>query len=152
MRLKRRFLNRLSERGDTVVEVLMAIAVVSLILGGAYVTANRSLQNTRDAEERSNALKMAEAQTEQLRHLASTNPSVIFGAGVPASFCISGTATVDSSTALCLVNGSGALTTTPPAYRIAITRSGNTFTITSTWIKVGGDQQNSVQLKYRVYQ
>ncbi len=143
---------RLTERGDTVVEVLIAIAVVSLVLGGAFVTSNRNLQNTRDSEERSNALKMAESQVEQLRSLVSTNPNAIFGAAVPATFCISGTSALASSSSFCLVDGSGGVTTAEPAYRLAITRSGNTFTITSSWTKVGSAQQNNVQLKYRVYQ
>jgi Tfp pilus assembly protein PilV len=145
-------LRSLTERGDTVVEVLISIAVVSLILGGAFVTSNRNLQSTRDAEERSNALKITEAQVEQIRYKASNDPNVIFGPSTPASFCISGTAALDSSHAFCSVNASGGLATDEPAYRMAITRSGNTFTITTSWTKVGSDQQNNVQLKYRVYQ
>src|SRR5687767_4350813 len=54
------------ERGDTIVEVLIAIAVVSLILGGAYTTTNRSMQATRSAQERSVALTLAESQIERL--------------------------------------------------------------------------------------
>ena len=50
-------LRALSERGDTLVEVLIAIAVVSLILGGAFVTTNKNLQATREAQERGNAQK-----------------------------------------------------------------------------------------------
>lgn len=152
MRLSLRGLQPLRERGDTITEVLIAIAVVSLVLGGAYVTANRSLQNTRDAEERSNALKVAEGQVEQLKYLSSANPAALFGASVPASFCISGGTSVASSTAPCRVNSTGAATTVEPAYNISITRSGNTFTVRSVWTKVGGHAQNSVELKYRVYQ
>lgn len=145
-------LRQLTERGDTVVEVLISIAVVSLVLGGAFVTSNRSLQGTRDAEERSNALKMAETQVEQIKYISAANPTAIFGSSVPASYCLVGSVAIDSSNAQCLVDSGGAPTTTQPAYRLTVTRSGNTFTIISSWTKVGSNQQNNVQLKYRAYQ
>ena len=69
------------QRGDTLVEVLIAIAVVSLILGGAYVTTNRSLYATRAAQERGNALKLAESQIEQLKGIVASNPTAVFGGG-----------------------------------------------------------------------
>ena len=60
---------RLTERGDTIVEVLIAISVMSLLIGGAFVLTNRSLQGTRAAQERLNALKLVESQLEQLKKL-----------------------------------------------------------------------------------
>lgn len=145
-------LTRITERGDTVVEVLIAIAVVSLILGGAFVTSDRSLQGTRSAEERSNALKMAETQLEAIKYLAASNPTVIFGGTTPPSFCLNGSAAYASSSATCTVDATGAPTTVEPAYHVAVTRSGNTFTVRTTWTRAGSDKQNSVELKYRAYQ
>lgn len=63
-----------NETGDTIVEVLMAIAIISIILGGAFVSANHSLANSRQAQERGEALKIAESQFEQLR-LYAKDPS-----------------------------------------------------------------------------
>ena len=145
-----KFFRHLHERGDTVVEVLISIAVISLVLGGAFVTSNRSLQGTRDAEERSNALKMAETQIEQIKAMAGTNPVALFDHGI-SSFCLSGTTAYASSSATCLVDSTGTPTTAQPAYRVAVTRSGDTFTVTSSWIKVGSDQQNKVTLMYRAH-
>lgn len=54
-------------RGDTIVEVLIAIAIVSLTLAGAYTSVNRSANVTRGAQERGEALKWAETQLEQIR-------------------------------------------------------------------------------------
>jgi type II secretory pathway pseudopilin PulG len=142
-------LKQLGQRGDTIVEVLVSIAVVSLILGGAFVSTNRSLQSTRDAEERGNALKLVESQLEQLKGLDRT---IIFGTSVPASYCIAGGAAVASSNAACTVNANGTPTTAEPAYHLTITRNGNTFSVTNTWTNVRGDTQNNVGMKYRVYQ
>ncbi len=142
---------KLTERGDTLVEVLISIAVVSLILGGAFVTANNSLKGNRTAQERQNALKIAESQVEQIKYVAGTNPDTLFAVTVPSSYCLNGTTTaLDSSNAACTVNADGTPSTTEPAYKIAISRSANTFTTTVTWTSIN-QGQNSVQLKYRVY-
>jgi Tfp pilus assembly protein PilV len=144
----------LSQSGDTIIEVLMAIAVISSVMGGAFVMTNRSLQNSRDSQERVNATKLVESQVEQVKNLASTNASQVFGAGVPASFCISGATglPVASTGAPCLVNTSGNATSNQPSFRLADSRSGNTFTFTATWTSVRGNAQNKVEIKYRVYQ
>ena len=143
----------IGQRGDTLVEVLIAIAVVSLILGGAYVTTNRSLTATRAAQERGNALKLAESQIEQLKGIVASNPSSVFGGAVPAAFCItSASAVVVDTNAACAVNTSGAPTTVQPIFHLSISRSTNTFTVTETWIDVGGKQTDKLVFKYRVYQ
>lgn len=60
-----------SNAGDTIVEVLIAIVILSLILTGAYVSANDSLTNIRDAQERIQALGYAQSQAEDLRSEAA---------------------------------------------------------------------------------
>lgn len=144
-------LKHLGERGDTVVEVLVSIAVISLLLGGAFVTADRSSKATRDAHERQNALKIAEGQVEQIKYLAGTSPDSVFGASVPAAFCLTSTpAAVDASAGACKVNTDGTPTTVEPAFNIRITRSSNDFTVVTSWVALTGTQ-NNVTLKYRVY-
>src|SRR5687768_7126431 len=136
MRLRR--LLQLSERGDTLVEVLIAIAVASLILGGAFVTTNKSLQATRDAQERGNAFKLVESQVERIKNLAASNPDVLFGASAPASYCISSAGAVVASTNVaCTVDSAGNATTAEPKFALTVTRSSNTFTVRSVWTKVG---------------
>lgn len=140
------------QRGDTLVEVLIAIAVVSLVLGGAFVTTNRSLSATRAAQERGVALKLAESQLEQLKALVASNPNAVFAAGAPSPFCItSGGAVVAANNAACAVGTSGTPTTAEPIFRISIERNANEFTLTERWVDVGGKNTNSLQLKYRVY-
>jgi Tfp pilus assembly protein PilV len=55
--------------GDTIVEVLIAIAVASAVIAGSYTVVNRTLLNSQQAQEHSEALKVAEGQVEQLKKL-----------------------------------------------------------------------------------
>jgi prepilin-type N-terminal cleavage/methylation domain-containing protein len=54
-------------RGDTLVEVLMSIAIVGAVIAGAYALASRSLAEGVSASEHSQAIKLAEAQVEALK-------------------------------------------------------------------------------------
>lgn len=54
-------------RGDTIIEVLISIAIVGLVIAGAYALASRSLQQGITASERTEALKLAEGQIEHLK-------------------------------------------------------------------------------------
>ncbi len=145
--------NHARQRGDTLVEVLVAIAVVSLIMGGAYVTTNRSLLATRAAQERGNALKIAESQIEQLKGFVTTNPDAIFGGTAPSPFCISSAGAVVAATnAACTVGTNGQATTSEPRFRLSVTRNANTFTLLETWTNVNGASTDQLQMKYRVYE
>lgn len=79
----------LTNRGDTIIEVLIAITVVSFVLGGAYVTSNRNLNNMRQAQERGEALKYVQEQVERLKANASTEPTLF---SINEVFCLDGSA------------------------------------------------------------
>jgi prepilin-type N-terminal cleavage/methylation domain-containing protein len=147
-------ISQFKQRGDTIVEVLIAIAVISLILGGAYVTTNTSLRATRSAQERGNALKLVESQLEQLKGIIDANPNAVFGTSPapPSPFCVFNNAVVAPTTGNCTLNTSGAPTTTDPKFNLAITRTGNSFVIRNTWVDVGGNQNAETQITYRAYQ
>ncbi len=139
---------RLYNRGDTIVEVFVVIAVLSLVLGGAFVATNRNLQDSREAQERVNALKLVEAQVEQIKNLSTTNPVALFGATNP--YCI--TNLVIKYPPACTVGTSGvAPLAGEPAFDLTINESGNTFTIKSTWKGVRSDDRK-LEIKYRAYQ
>ena len=140
------------QRGDTIVEVLISIAVVSMVLAGAFVVTNRSLQATRSAQERSIALKLAESQLEQIKGIVSSQPALLFGGSVPNPFCIAGGVPVAATNAACGTDASGTATNTEPIFHMSINRSGNQFNLTETWTDVSGRQTDKLQLKYRVYQ
>ena len=57
---------KLKQRGDTIVEVLIATAVVSLVLTGAMAISNSSLKQIRGAQERSEAQAYAQSTVELL--------------------------------------------------------------------------------------
>ena len=148
--LKLAKLRALNQRGDTIVEVLISIAVVSLILGGAYVTTNNSLQGTRAAQERSDAVKVVESQLEAVKSMAVGNPTALFGAATTGTFCVVNGAPVGVANAGCKVNAKGIATSTQPVFSISITRTNNTFVITNTWNTLKGTQDR-IQMTYRVY-
>ncbi len=150
MFIKRFFPTKGRQRGDTIVEVLISITVVGMVLGGAYVTANKSLIATRSSQERSNALKLAEAQVEQIKGLSNTNPNALFTAASP--FCIYNQTTVlPTSDGRCTQNTTGATATSEPKFHLSISRSGNDFTIRNSWYNAGGTNDH-LQIIYRVYQ
>lgn len=72
--------------GDTIVEVLIVIAVVSAILTGAFAVANRSSLSVRDAEEHAEAVQYLQGQTELLRDAASRSGGLNFNLSQP--FCL----------------------------------------------------------------
>ena len=148
------------ERGDTLVEVMVAIVIVATVIGGAYVVSNRSLQSTRGAQERGNALKLAEAQIEQLKSIISQDDTQIFGVGKPTHFClgsdVSGThvynTAVPADKAKCRVDSNGTPTTGEPGYSYEITRTGNDFQLVASWTDISGRFTDSLKLNYRAYQ
>jgi len=75
----------MKQNGDTIIEVLLAMAVIGIVLGSAFGIANRNLNTGRSAQERSVALKIAESQLELMKTL-------IPPASTPTeAFCISPT-------------------------------------------------------------
>jgi Tfp pilus assembly protein PilV len=69
---KRLRLRKLGSHGDTIVEVLIATAIASLVLVSAYAITTRNTRATQDAQENSYAQKLVEQQIELLRQ----NPAV----------------------------------------------------------------------------
>lgn len=55
-----------NQRGDTIVEVLIALTVLMVVIAGGYSIATRSLNGARIAQERSEATKLAEGQLEAI--------------------------------------------------------------------------------------
>ena len=79
---------KLSQRGDTIVEVLIAIAVASSVLAVTQAAMNRNFQRTRASQERTEGSKLAQGQIESLRALSES------GAAVPTTrFCLDGITT-----------------------------------------------------------
>jgi prepilin-type N-terminal cleavage/methylation domain-containing protein len=65
---------RLSQRGDTLIEVLMAIAILSSVLAGSYSITRRSLRISQASQDRIYGLKLLEGQVEMMRRYRELDP------------------------------------------------------------------------------
>lgn len=154
-----------SQRGDTIVEVLICVLIVSVILGGAYTTTRQSANGVRNSQEHAEGLKLIQSQVEQLRTGATKAPPNIFTTPAPPA-------------ALCMVNGAPIVATNPGcqqnrsveaasaedlAYRLSIKRSPcavpptpaipncTKFEIRADWDGVTGTPAQET-IFYRLYQ
>lgn len=75
----------LDNRGDTILEVLISVAVVGLMLVSVATLTNRSLLTTRQAQENGEAQKIAETQLELFRE-KYRDPSNTFISG--SYYCV----------------------------------------------------------------
>lgn len=92
---------RLNNSGDTIVEVMIVLAVLGLALSIAYATANRGLQQARNAQEHSQALGIINSQVELLRStFAKQAGAAVESQGASGPFCLSPTGTVVAITPL----------------------------------------------------
>ncbi len=138
-----------NQRGDTIIEVLIVLAVLGLAMGITYATANRSILNARQAQESSKATVLLQSQIEALRKLAPIGPSVpaqnIYQP-VGTKYCI------DSSNNVRLYGGTYPCTF-DGLYTITIERNGsNYFVLRASWDDVMGQGTNTATMTYRVYQ
>jgi prepilin-type N-terminal cleavage/methylation domain-containing protein len=76
------------QRGDTIVEVMIAMAVLGLVLASAFAISNRSYATGINAQERNEALKVAESQVELLRIASTLTDESIIDADPSSLFCI----------------------------------------------------------------
>ncbi len=134
-------MQRLGDVGDTIVEVLIVIAVVGLILAGAFVSSNRSTQVTRTAQERGEALKVAETQLERIKIAKATGAPTLATSG---TFCFDISGAYFASTT-CSISPLGL------EYRATVTAvSLNRYSVRVEWDALAGASTNKVQLDYNV--
>lgn len=127
------------QSGDTIVEVMIAIVVISTVLAGAFLVSRSSIKNVRNSEEHSQALKLVQGQLELLRTAADKKPESNFG----GTFCMSGLTPVPSTNPACK---SGSL------YALSIKNTdaaNHTYQATAQWNSITGGTAR-VQLSYRV--
>ncbi len=154
-------MRQLQNRGDTIVEVLIAIVVIGAVLTGAYVTGNQSLNANRAAQERAEALKYVEGQVERIK----ANVAVLGAPSPPGP----------GAGPYCLDKTTGAVDTiTPPAgdpninndnfsypsgcnqglisgsYHLSITQTGGLYTIRARWDRIGGGSRQEIKTLYRI--
>jgi Tfp pilus assembly protein PilV len=133
-------ISRLGQRGDTIVEVLIAVGIASLVLTSAFAITNRNSRAAQDIQEHSTAQKLIETQTERLRAAAAANT---LGAA-PGSFCFNEMKIKAASDPTCTVDtGGGAV------YHQSITPKSSDpsiYEISVTWDTLGG--QTATETNY----
>lgn len=152
------------QRGDTIVEVLVCLAVLGAVLGGAYVTANRNTLINQASQERLAAVKLAEAQIERLRVAAEVDPAVL---NMAAAFCLppsSPFAVVGAGDARCRMTAAEAPAAagSTPRYAVQVQRETQTtvasltsrrYRVTVEWDNISGSAsgRDRVDTYYEVY-
>ena len=75
-------------RGDTIVEVILATALIASSIGLAYSMSNHNLSSGISAGQRSQALSLAQAQIERIKNAYLTNSPVLDSYKTSQPFCI----------------------------------------------------------------
>lgn len=133
--------------GDTIVEVMISLLVISSILAGAFVVTRTSQKNVRSSQEHNIAVNLLQGQMENLRE-AAINPSNLSTLTGSGSFCFSGGA---------IQTAPGPDCTKQQLYDISIKNVGEdsngnyTFRGSADWDRVGGGGRNNVTLLYRLH-
>ncbi len=146
--------------GDTIVEVLIAVTVVGLSIGLAYGVANRSLKSSRQSQERTEAVKLAEGQTEQLKALSykdSSNDQGIFN-NPNQTFCLNNGTKTTSTVTLGDLDSDNlsdyASECVKDLYHIGVVYRGagsNTFDVYIRWFGIAGLDKEEVKITYRLF-
>jgi type II secretory pathway pseudopilin PulG len=167
----RKRLHTLTQSGDTIVEVMLALIVVGLAIGLSYGVANRSLRANQQAQERTEATKQIEGQVERLKKRAVTDAA---GTGIfnTTSFCLAdqpaaGSTPAETNKIFTQPSPPASVTSDPLGgdynskcissnglYRLSIQRDGtdvNQFKVTARWPSLGSSGKEEVDIKYRVY-
>lgn len=147
---------RLRQRGDTIVEVMIALSVIGLTIATGYSIATRSLNGVRVSHERSEATKIAEGQIEQVKYFVENDRMVVDSATGPFCFDGLGGRVDDVTDPLC---------TKDSLYNVSIEQSTQSLTCyldTGTgskdfvqyevlvgWERAGGGEPQTLSMYYR---
>jgi type II secretory pathway pseudopilin PulG len=162
------YINPLTQTGDTIVEVMIVLAILSLAISSSYATASRSLLNTRQADETSQATELVQSIINQLVALspAGSTPDIYQS----APYCIypSGTSeaiqTISTTPSYTVVPGTDYpqecqldnlynITISPTLH---VSGMGGMFTVQAVWPDLTSTIQNqgsdTVTLSYEIDQ
>lgn len=148
------------QKGDTIIEVLLAMVVVGLTLGIGFNLARNAQQTGQVARERSEALSLAESQLELLKSNLNGQPTAIATLGY------------DDSTPYCILSGdqkiADAADTASKCYEIDTIAGGNgtgfyrlqmdydatdqSFRSSVSWDVPNSREPAVVELRYRTYE
>jgi prepilin-type N-terminal cleavage/methylation domain-containing protein len=152
-----------NQRGDTIIEVLIAMSIIGLVLGASYGIANRSLAIGRSAQERTEASKISETQVERLRQQSSQVNSPIFTIANGQAFCIANDGSISTFATSVeikpLAQADEDLTAYPAnckygpdgRYSASIVREDSVFSVRTRYYGIGSSKADEVLFTYRSY-
>jgi len=150
------FKNRSEQRGDTIIEVLVVLAVLGLAIGVSYGIANTSLLSTKGAQENAQATEILQAQLEAVRSMLPNDDGTQSVTDVKKAgpYCVDTSGSSYQTTTGCTFGNDGQIDSTGNGlYTVQITYDGtSTFTLTATWSDIHGQGQDKSTLVYRDYQ
>jgi prepilin-type N-terminal cleavage/methylation domain-containing protein len=141
-------LKSLSQRGDTIVEVLIAMSIISLVLAAAYVTSTRNTTLMQGSQERQQAQRLVESQIEMVRSQGGLNASGdCFIAGVERS-----PADIGAPCSTVKSTYSGATYTLSITGPLGTANPTGTYTVSAVWTSLGSKKTNdsSITMYYRL--
>ena len=119
-----------AQKGDTIVEVLVAIAVASLVLAAAFAATRQGQLTSQRTDERGQATKVLEQQTELLKF--ESNKDDIYALATGSGNCINPSTFALEENTVCTIDG---------RYDVWFSRIGdNTFQIQVEWDRLGGNE------------
>jgi prepilin-type N-terminal cleavage/methylation domain-containing protein len=146
-----------NHRGDTIVEVMVVLAILGMAVGISYSTANNSLLDIRQSEEHAQATEYTQSQIEIMRTMLEPGSPNIF---VTGPFCLSQTApyTIETWPTATTPNANCLLGPYPYTIKVSDLSVANpslppgTFQILVQWPDVRGQSTDSVTLTYQLHQ
>lgn len=147
----------INQSGDTIVEVLISLAVISSVLVGAFIVSQKSTQAVQSSQEHAEMTQILQGQIELVRAnaLTQSNDSAgVFGSG-STYFCVNSAQAIVTMPSLGSPDGSGYETGCKDIqgrYNVAVTYNSTSkvFTFIGTWDRIGGGS-NQEQMSYRIY-
>ena len=167
------------QRGDTIVEVLIAIVVIASVLAGAYTSASRSLDTTTRNRERDAGVRLAQQQLELIKTALTSSSANI--AALTDSYCLyfadldgDGTDEINAASnsfgvvadpttdivaadyaTECIQDIDGnrydSATSDGNPFYVSMTATSDLYRVQVRWDRVGGGQTQVAELFYRVY-
>jgi len=133
------------ERGDTLVEVLIAILVVTVVLVAGYVTTTQNIDTMQDTQEHSEALQLAQTQLEYL-HDSTAQPTAGNECFVAVG-ALNGTLESSNSSYCKVTSGGNTASIGQPAFQIDISPLGatspGTYDVLVEWTGLNSSQNNN---------
>ncbi len=131
MRNQLRKFTNLSARGDTIVEVLISIAVLATVFGVAFTSSSQSLQQGNNAANRNQAVQIAEQQIAIIKNKEAGTTTPTYPSNT--LFCLKSDGTVDTADIDSGTKSCNFSTQTPFGVADTFDPSTTNFTVSVSW-------------------